>query len=323
MLHTMMHDSHGTFSSTSTSSISQPLPYIHALLPNETWNAIFQSLETSDLASVARVSHRWGAIAERVLYASVSICEDFSSSFQLPRKTSACCEGLARRPYLVEVVKSFHVRWTIDYSVIYTLNWESVLDDLANTLRSLAFLESLDLCLNLTRYWIFHSWDLLRHCHFPSLRHFSLTGMGYTPVAWFLNTTPSIRHLSLVDYRQNLALVPRALPLLCSFRGSPTSAASVVPGRPVQCIELVGQGEVEHEWINTARDAMSKMAMASLPVRYLDLSSMSVTPMLLSDISKHLSDLEVLKVRFALRHTLHFANTGIVSDDAEFIYLCR
>jgi hypothetical protein len=53
------------------------------------------------------------------------------------------------------------------------------------------------------------------------------------------------------------------------------------------------------------------MSLTSVPLRHLDLSSMLVTPTLLRNLSRNLNTVESLKVKLALRHTLHFA--GIVS----------
>ncbi|KAJ7898413.1 hypothetical protein B0H13DRAFT_806739 [Mycena leptocephala] len=47
------------------------------------------------------------------------------------------------------------------------------------------------------------------------------------------------------------------------------------------------------------------MALTSVPLRSLDLSAMQVRPTLLRNISSYLSTIESLKVRLAVRHTLH------------------
>ena len=85
------------------------------------------------------------------------------------------------------------------------------------------------------------------------------------------------------------------------------AAASLIPGRPVQTLGLVGQEPFVSE-----RD-LARLARGSAPVRALDLSAMSVTPTLLRDVSRHLPSVQILRVRLALRHTLHFALSGIVS----------
>ena len=113
-------------------------------------------------------------------------------------------------------------------------------------------------------------------------------------------------HLRLADCYEVLALGAADLPCLRTFRGSAPTAASVLPGRPVQLLSLVG-----HEFV-TERD-LQRIACTSVRIRWLDLSSMSVTPLLLRDISRHLFGVEFLILQLALRHTLHHALSGIVS----------
>ena len=282
--------------------------------PNETWNIIFQSLDRADLIHVARVSHHWNALAGRLLYICVPIFEAVS---QVPRKTKNCCDGLLRRPYLAELVRNFQVRWIVNLNFVTPwIDCESGLRGLSNTLRILTSLECLDLCLNMPGYSTYHSWDLLSRCRFPFLRQLALSGIGYVPLTSFLNNTPSISHLALVGYHQTLTLDPCALPSLCSFRGSPETATLVVPGRPVERIELVGQGIEQYDWVGIPRDDISQLALTSIPVRYLDLSRIIVSPKLLGDISNHLSCLKILKVKFSLRYTLH--HSGIVSTCPHF-----
>ncbi|TCD69444.1 hypothetical protein EIP91_007570 [Steccherinum ochraceum] len=194
---------------------------------------------------------------------------------------------------------------------------EPVLDQLNRVLRTLYQLESLDLALGLSGGTI-GSRGILNECHFPYLRLFALSGVGRgtlspkfhpsptPPIEWFLNATPSIQHLRLADCYEALKLEPTDLPLLSTFRGSAPTAASVLPGRPVQFLSLVG-----HEFV-TDRD-LARIACSSAKISWLDLSSMSVTPILLRDISRHLIGVECLKLKLALRHTLHHALSGIVS----------
>ena len=190
----------------------------------------------------------------------------------------------------------------------------------------------------------------LSGCVFPALQVFSLSGVGRGSLplkpppqpSWsppsaspnnydlgsnsdldptqdlvdFLARTPSITQLRLADLHAPLALPPPplVLPILTSFRGSAPTAASILPGRPVHSLSLVGDRFV------TVRD-LTRIAMAGMgagasagSVRVLDLSNMSVTPLLLRDFSQYLGRSVVcLRVRLALRHTLHHALSGIVS----------
>jgi hypothetical protein len=142
----------------------------------------------------------------------------------------------------------------------------------------------------------------------PSLRTLALRGIGTPPsheLERILHNHPKLLHLRLSDYHRALHLPPTDIPHLRSFRGHPATAASILPGRPVQALALVGCE------LATEED-LARIAAGSIPVRELDLSGMSVTPTLLRSVSRHLSHVEWLKVRLALRHTLHHALYGIV-----------
>ncbi|KAH8103852.1 hypothetical protein BXZ70DRAFT_668224 [Cristinia sonorae] len=286
-------------------------------LPNETLTAIFNSLQPNVLVDVLRVSHRFRLVAERILYSNISIIETIPHTSPLPHFTLCCCQTLLRRPHLQEVVRKIAIRWQTDSGPRepYMPYIEPVLRTLNSALRTLYNLESLDLALGLSGGTI-SSRGILNECQFPSLRSFALSGVGRgslspkyhptptPPIEWFLNATPSIQHLRLADCYEVLALQPTDLPFLNTFRGSAPTAASVLPGRPVQHVGLVG-----HEFV-TERD-LARIACSSERIRWLDLSSMSVTPLLLRDISRHLFGVECLKLKLALRHTLHHAMSGI------------
>ena len=153
----------------------------------------------------------------------------------------------------------------------------------------------------------------------PSLRTLALRGIGIgigtsigTPPSQslelerILHNHPTLQHLRLSDYQRALRLSPTDVPNLRSFRGYPATAASILPGRPVQALGLVGRCELATD------EDLARIAAGSVPLHALDLSGMSVTPMLLRSVSRHLSHVEWLKVRLALRHTLHYALSGIV-----------
>jgi len=96
-----------------------------------------------------------------------------------------------------------------------------------------------------------------------------------------------------------------ALPLLTSFRGSADAAASILPGRPVQYLSLIGEDS------DVNRDNLPRMTYTTRPLRFLDLSAMSIRPMLLRNVSTYLPTIESLRLRLALRHTLHYSFSGI------------
>ncbi|KAI0825533.1 hypothetical protein BC629DRAFT_5536 [Irpex lacteus] len=289
-------------------------------LPNEMLAAIFSNLQPDTLARVVQVSHRFRAVAGIILYTHVLITDSLPRTSPIPYKTAAFCSTISRYAALPAVVKKLSVRWQTDSTTTsnphdYMPFIEPVLQALNTALRALTSLESLELAFGLSG-GTFSSRGVLTDCTFPALRVFSLSGVGRgspnvkahpdptPPIEWFLSGTPSIQHLRLGDCYEPLHLHPSDLPSLVTFRGSAPTAASVLPGRPVQCLSLVG-----HEFV-TDRD-LERIAMTRGSVKVLDLSSMSVTPLLLRDISRHLFGIEYLRVRLALRHTLHHAMSGI------------
>lgn len=156
-----------------------------------------------------------------------------------------------------------------------------------------------------------------------------------------LRSLPTLTHLHLpAHYPLLVGLTPSDLPVLQSFRGSIRCAASVIPGRPVSDLSLCLSSDLETiSGLSTGlgyyggfglphvsypeltggspsieQDPLSFLLLGSSPVRKLDLSAMSVTPTQLLFLSKYFGrDLEVLRMKLALRHTLHFTFSGMVS----------
>lgn len=298
-------------------------------LPNEMLGAIFVNMQPDVLAQVVRVSRRFRDVAERILYTNIVITDALPRSSPVPHKTAAFCDSVLRHAHLPEGVKKVVIRWQTESGPRddYMPYIEPILQKLNVALRTLTNLESLDLAFGLAGGTL-SSRGVLNGCDFPALRLFSLSGIGRgsltvkahpnptPPIEWFLSATPSIQHLRLGDCYEPLRLQPSDLPQLSTFRGSAPTAASVLPGRPVQLLSLVG-----HQFV-TERD-LELIASTSVRIRWLDLSSMSVTPLLLRDISRHLFGVEYLKVKLALRHTLHHAMSGIVSPSRDIISSMR
>ena len=158
-----------------------------------------------------------------------------------------------------------------------------------------------------------HHQHLLPPICLPSLRTLALHGLGSPPpieLERILHRHPALQHLRLSDYHRALRLTPADVPSLSSFHGCPATAASILPGRPVQALGLVGGCGCE--LATTVEEDLARIAAGSVPVRVLDLSGMCVTPALLRSVSRHLSHVEWLKVRLALWHTLHYALSGSI-----------
>jgi hypothetical protein len=297
-------------------------------LPNETLAAIFHDVHPSTLAVAARASSRFNAVVERILYSSIHITDTLSEKSTLPLKTMWWCEAIRRRPHLFENARNLNIRWQGD-PLAPPAQMQYLLDaceQLGAVLPLLSSLESLDLFLgpaNLVPGYHhqqppMHAIErVIRDCYFPHLRSCSLgaeNGVGsqpYTPILTsFLSSLAALRHLRLSDLHSALQdLHPAALPHLSSFRGSADAAASILPGRPVQYLSLVGQDS------DVNSENLPRMIRTTVPLRYLDLSAMLVRPTLLRNVSTFLPTVESLRVKLALRHALHYSLTfsGIVS----------
>ncbi|KAJ7623245.1 hypothetical protein FB45DRAFT_99894 [Roridomyces roridus] len=289
-------------------------------LPNETLVAVLDGLPASVLADVARVSRRLNAVAERLLYSAISITDLLSGSSPVPARTLQCCRSILSRPHLVDTIKRLHIRWHGDFRSLSPHALAAACTNVGIALQTLVALEGLDIFLgpanlaNVPHNPVHAIERILGSCALPSLRFCSLGAewskdvRPYTDILpAFLSTACRLTHLKLSDHHQPiLALSHGALPALFYFRGSPYTAASLLPGRPVQYLALIGQDS------DVSPENLRQIALTSAPLRSLDLSAMQVRPILLRHISIHLAaPLEILKVRLALRHTLHYALSGI------------
>ncbi|KAF8159816.1 hypothetical protein B0H34DRAFT_419113 [Crassisporium funariophilum] len=291
-------------------------------IPNETLSTIFEELSPLTLTAVARVSLRFNAVAERVLYSSIYITDLLSEISPHPLKTLSWCEAMRRRTHLFESIRKLHIRWQADQSAPAPHYLVDACERVAGVVRLLTLLESLELFLGPANLVTAHPTEppihaierIIRACNFTHLRTCSLGAewtkgvQPYTNIlASFLASLPTLHHLKLSDLHSAgvVDLPLEALPHLTSFRGSADAAASLLPGRPVQYLSLIGQDS------DVNRDNLPRMTCTTLPLRSLDLSAMSVRPMLLRNVSTYLPTLESLRVKLALRHTLHYSFSGI------------
>ncbi|KAK0199262.1 hypothetical protein DFS33DRAFT_1262991 [Desarmillaria ectypa] len=295
------------------------VPNIEHVLPNEILSAVFEILPLPLLADVARVSRRFKAVAERVLYSTIHVRDIVSATDSRPWRTTRCCDSLLQRPHLFESIRIFHIRWhTTERTSLSTLDLETASIKLSVTLRTLHFLDSLELSLgpaNMAAADCAYHHPIERiicGCYFPHLRSCSFGAdwakgvQSYSTILdSFLSSVPLLRHLKLSDHHGALNLRSDALPNLSSFRGSTDTAAYILPGRPVQSLSLIGQDS------DVTRDNLPRFADTTTPLRFLDLSAMSVRPILLRNIATYLPTVEVIRIRLTLRHTLHYALSGI------------
>jgi hypothetical protein len=303
--------------------MNQNLPVTITDLPNETLSVISQYLPPRALAVTARISCRLRGVAERQLYSSVCLTDVLSESSPTPHKTLRWCKSMHQRLYLGESTKKLQIRWQADHGTPPSHHLQNACSHIAGILRFLIYLESLEIFLGPANFAScphderMHAVErAIRGCQLPLLRYCSLGAewtkgaQPYTSILTsFLVSLPTLRHLKLADHHTafKLGLPTGAMPHLASFRGPADAAAALLPGRPVQVLSLIGQDS------DVNRENLPRMMYTTVPLLHLDLSSMSVRPLLLRNISTHLSTVEILTVRLALRHTLHYAFSGIVS----------
>jgi hypothetical protein len=315
-------------------------------LPNEIISSILSSLPTLALQQTVLISHRFRALSELVLYSTVIIQEGVvlnGSQDGGPYKTWRWCRTILERPHLVDFVKKLTIRWFTDHhrfhlhlspnnhpyypsglgavAMMDEIDLEPVFIELATILPSLVLLQSLELHLTPVRTSptgldprLILGSRLLSSLTFPNLSQLTLTGL--IPPPDFLSTSvPNLSILRLTDVHDIPYQFPgSAIPHLSTFKGSPAAAAVILPNRPVKTLSLVGYEYLKiPEWqaINRVNPAPSIDGQEGIET--LDLSGMSVTPNLLRDVAKWVPTVRVLKVRLALRHTLHHAFGGIVS----------
>ncbi|KAF9018588.1 hypothetical protein BDZ89DRAFT_1103572 [Hymenopellis radicata] len=277
-------------------------PSIISILPNETLTSIFVGLPYPNLVHLTRVSRRFNAVAERVLYSSIyirDVLSDGADADAYPWRTLRCCKSLIHRPHLFESVQAVHIRW-VSASGASPSSFH-----LSETLAKLS--EALP-------HLVLHPIErVISGCRFPHLRACVLGAewaKGVQPYSvpvlpQFLLALPALQHLKLADHHAALHLPPGVLPRLSTFRGSPDAAASLLPGRPVHSLSLIGQDS------DVTRENLPRLAHTTVPLRFLDLTAMSVRPILLRNVATYLPTVEVIRIRLALRHTLHYALSGI------------
>lgn len=313
-------------------------------LPNEILTAVLSFLPTASLQQALLISQRFRALTELLLYTSVSIQEAVQltgSQDGGPYKTWRWCRTILERPHLVHCVKSLTIKWFADHhakhanqhpyytrpahpaaaALIGDIDLEPVFIELATILPNLTLLESLELQLPTPvsrpsdpETHLALGNRLLRPTSFPNLSHLAISGLVPPPQFFLPSSCPSLTTLRFSDIHELPYPLPYdALPNLSSFKGSPATAAAVLPGRPVRSLSLVGFDYLRiAEWEGISR-VQSIEDPAYRGIETLDLSGMSVTPNLLRDVARWVPTVKGLKIRLALRHTLHHTLGGVVS----------
>ena len=281
-------------------------------LPNEILNVIFELLASDDLLCVLTVCQRLHDVGERLLYQNISISENVgvvedSQSIPapsvIPYKTSTCCSTVLRRLYLASGITKIQLRWCRDRErqSDYRLT-AATQQQLHDFFQACTHIEHLELHIG----GLVNRLDDILSGHSFHVRSFSLTGLTNIPsIQQFLHTQPLLLHLHIGDLHEPLQLERNDLLRLERFRGDPRMAASIVPTRPVHWLTFSGQ--------DLSEEVLKIFSSNPNCVRWLDLGSLSVTPTQLVLVSRHFAGIEWLRMKLALRHTLHFSFSGLVS----------
>lgn len=292
------------------------------MLPYELLFAVFKELSPQHLAAVSQLSRTFNLIAERILYASVHILDTITPESPTPWRTYRWCESVLKRLTIVDTMRTVHIRWQSDGSPPPLPQYFiAFCERLGESLQYLHYLESLELQLGpanrispLSREPMHAVERSLKRCRFPHLQICSIgadynkgNAQPYTHILTnFLASHSGLMSLKIPDYHAALNLPVPSLHQLSTFRGSPDTAASLLPGRSIQHLALNGPDT----------DLMRILPMMSgspVPILTLDLNAISARISLLRSVATYLPRLETLRIRLALRHTLHYAFTGIVS----------
>ncbi|GLB33584.1 putative RNA polymerase Rpc34 subunit [Lyophyllum shimeji] len=229
-------------------------------LPAELLDAICQRVETPDLVALARTDSTIHPIAQRLLYRHLSLT---STSHNLQAVVA-----LSKKPELARHVRTFSLRLgpSTVFSSFYHL--------LGVALSGMTELISLDLFVDSTASWILSEIQ----CTYPRLAHFASSFPFDGHVAAFLRTTDALLELELDGGSTDPLTMPTlpvaSIPRLSEFVGASHVATAIVPGRPVESIQLPS-GDLREEDVialanSTAHVVIFSAASSSVPMPLLE-----------------------------------------------------
>ena len=271
-------------------------------LPNETLAHIFSHISQYNLTKVALVSHRFNAIAERVLYSSINIVQYVYGDKNAPKRVLGWCDAM-KRNQLYDVPRKLSIQWEIHDTGIETSKTLRHSCSLTNdTIRRLTLLDTLEFVMGPSSYDMTPVMELVVcDLRLPNLQHclldgrdiwFSHSKQDAGLVCEFIASHSGLRYLAVLDISETaVEHVPDdAAPELSIFYGTPKAAGYILPGRPVHHLLLRGEGV-------RSENFLSRMALTSVPLRILDLSA-TLSPSIrdLLDIATHLPTIEILRV---------------------------
>ncbi|KAF8897295.1 hypothetical protein BD779DRAFT_1490075 [Infundibulicybe gibba] len=227
-------------------------------LPSELLDAISSFAAPTDVATLAQTASWLCPVAQRILYRHVHISSD-----NLDVVTT-----LANKPYVARFVRTFTIDADQDLDLYHTLSV---------ALAQMSELTHLDLSVDSGASWIL---DRSHSTLFPRLQSFASPFPLDESVINFLSNTEALLQLT-IDKSSTLSPLPvptlprTSLPHLSQFTGSAHAAQAIVPGRPIQNIQLYAgdltESVVCHLAQSTAHVLMLSATTSFLPVPLLGL----------------------------------------------------
>jgi hypothetical protein len=235
---------------------------------------IFQCVSPAVLVSLSRLSSSIYPVAQRLLYRHLSILS----------QNIGVVITLAEKPELAQHVRTFTIR--VDPSTLF----KSFYHLLAKALVNMTGIISLELFLEPSASWV-----LPGTCHhvFPRLERLFCSFPLDSHFVNFLSKTKALLQLEIDGISSPLSLqkgtLPNGfLPQLREFKGHSHAAMAIIPGRPVESIQL-DSGDLT--WDDIATLAQSTAHVAILGVT----TSLPPVP-LLQTLTHHFPHLMYLRI---------------------------
>jgi hypothetical protein len=244
------------------------------LLPVELLDDIFHSVLPADLVSLSRICSTIYPVAQRLLYRHLFVST----------RNAGVIITLAKKPELAQHVRTFAVM--LDPSTFF----RSFYHLLATALSNMTEVISLELLVDPGASWVLLG---TRQCVFPRLEHLACSFPLDSHVVDFLGKTEALLQLE-VDGISSPPSLPMptlpvgSLPRLRGFKGSSHAAMAIIPGRPVESIQL-NSGDL-------TQDDIASLAQSTAHVVILGATTSSLPVPLLQTLTHHLPHLVYLRI---------------------------
>ena len=243
-------------------------------LPPELLDQLCAFVAPAHLAVLARTSVACHSAAQRVLYRHVSL-----SSFA---RNLSCIYTLASNPRVASYVRSFAVNLNP-----FDGNFCASYDTLAQALTNMSELTSLEVFADQAASCV-----LANDTVYPRLQRFACSFHLDPHLVHFLNKSSSITELKIdsipLSDSPMLPLPTTALPFLAHFTGSALAAQLIVPGRPVQYVDL-NSGDLTD-------DVARNLALSTAPIRALGANTSSHSVSLIATLTSCMDRLQHLRI---------------------------